>query len=254
VSPPGDARRINDGQYRLDTIRQQATHLAQAGAMKSNASFPARLLRASVLFVLAIFGTGVAVPAQAQTLGAVAGSENGITLYGGYRGGGNFTDATTGQDVRVGSTASFAFALDIALEPLKQVQLFYSRQKTDLSSGAFLVSTSSVPLTIEYFHIGGTAFFDKISSGGYVVGGIGATVFGPEGPGLTNETKPSMNLGFGYMLPLAHNLGVRFEARGYATLIDSTGGMFCSNNSCLVSIKGTALYQGEVLLGLTGRF
>ncbi len=222
--------------------------------MKSKASFPARLLGASALFVLALFGAGTAGLARAQTLGAAAGSENGITLYGGYRGGGNFTEATTGQDVRVGSTASFAFALDIALEPLKQVQLFYGRQNTDLSSGAFLVSTSSIPLTIEYFHIGGTAFFDKISSGGYAVGGIGATLFTPKGPGLTTETKPSMNFGFGYMLPLGHGLGVRFEARGYATLIDSSGGMFCSNNSCLVSIKGTTLFQGEALVGLTGRF
>jgi hypothetical protein len=63
-----------------------------------------------------------------------------------------------------------------------------------------------------------------------------------------------MNLGFGYMLPLRRDIGVRFEARGYATLIDSTGGMFCSNSSCLVSIKGTALYQGEALVGMTGRF
>jgi hypothetical protein len=218
-----------------------------------DASFPRipRLLRAAALFALV---TGVPGLAQAQTLGRAAGSENGITLYGGYRAGGNFTETTTGQDVRVGSFASFALAVDIALEPRKQVQLFYSRQKTDLSSGAFLVSTSSIPLTIEYFHIGGTAFFETMSSGPYVVGGIGATVFRPSGPGLTSETKPSMNLGLGYMLPLAHNLGVRFEARGYATLIDSTGGMFCSNNSCLISIKGTTLYQAEALVGLTGRF
>ncbi len=221
-----------------------------------NASFPRIpcLARTAALLALASLSIGAAPLAQAQPLGRAPDSENGITLYGGYRAGGTLTDATTGQDVRVGSTGSFALALDIALEPRKQVQLFYSRQKTDLSSGAFLVSTSSVPLTIEYYHLGGTAFFETISSGPYVVGGIGAAVFTPTGPGLTSETKPSINLGFGYMLPLGRRLGVRFEARGYATLIDSSGGMFCSNNTCLVSIKGTALYQAEALLGLTGRF
>jgi hypothetical protein len=221
-----------------------------------NASFPRipRLVRAAAPFALATLWIGAAGLAQAQTLGSAPGSENGFTLYGGYRAGGTFTETTTGQDVRVGSFASFAIAVDIALEPGKQVQLFYSRQKTDLSSGAFLVATSSVPLTIEYYHLGGTVFFETMSSGAYAVGGIGATVFRPDGPGLTSETKPSINFGFGYMLPLAHNLGVRFEARGYATLIDSTGGMFCANNSCLVSIKGTTLYQGEALVGLTGRF
>jgi len=221
-----------------------------------NASFPRipRLFRTAALFALAGLSIGAAGLAQAQTLGRAAGSENGFTLYGGYRAGGTFTETTTGQDVRVGSAGSFALAVDIALEPRKQVQLFYSRQKTDLSSGAFLVSTSSIPLTIEYYHIGGTAFFETMSSGPYVVGGIGATVFRPTGPGLTSETKPSINLGLGYMLPLADRLGVRFEARGYATLIDSTGGMFCSNNSCLISIKGTTLFQGEALVGVTGRF
>lgn len=211
-------------------------------------------LRTATLLSLAAAWAVAAGLAQAQTLGRAAGSENGVTLYGGYRAGGTFTETTTEQEVRVGSFASIALAVDIALEPGKQVQLFYSRQKTDLSSGAFLVSTNSIPLTIEYYHIGGTAFFQAISNGPYVVGGIGATVFRPEGPGLTSETKPSMNLGFGYMLPLGRDFGARFEARGYATLIESTGGLFCSNNSCLVSIKGTTLYQAEALVGLTGRF
>lgn len=221
-----------------------------------NASLPrnSRRVGAAALIAMASLWIGAAGSARAQTLGAVAGSENGITLYGGYRAGGNFTETTTGQDVRVGSFASIALAVDIALEPGKQLQLFYSRQKTDLSSGAFLVATSSIPLTIEYYHLGGTVFFETMSRGAYAVGGIGATQFRPEGPGLTSETRPSINFGFGYMLPLAHHFGMRFEARGYATLIDSSGGMFCANNSCLVSIKGTTLYQGEALVGLTGRF
>src|SRR5882724_1861763 len=164
--------------------------------MKNSASFPARLFRAAALFALASLSTCASGLAQAQPLGHAAGSENGLTLYGGYRAGGTLTETTTGQDVRVGSHASFALALDISLEPLKQLQLFYSRQKTDLSSGAFLVSTSSIPLTIEYYHLGGTAFFESMSNGPYVVGGIGATVFRPEGPGLTSETKPSINVGF----------------------------------------------------------
>ena len=157
-----------------------------------NASFPRipRLVRAAAPFALATLWIGAAGLAQAQTLGSAPGSENGFTLYGGYRAGGTFTETTTGQDVRVGSFASFAIAVDIALEPGKQVQLFYSRQKTDLSSGAFLVATSSVPLTIEYYHLGGTVFFETMSSGAYAVGGIGATVFRPDGPGLTSENKP----------------------------------------------------------------
>jgi hypothetical protein len=221
-----------------------------------SASFPrtARLFRTAAPLALLIVSTSVAGPAQAQPMDFVEGSESGVTLYGGYRGGTNLTDATTEQDVRVGSTGTFGFALDIAYEPLKQVQIFYSRQNTDLSSDALLGATKSIPLRIEYFHLGGTAFFKKMSDGGYAVGGIGATLFTPNGPELTTETKPSINFGFGYMFPLGRSLGVRFEARAYATLINSTGGFLCKNSSCVVSIKGDALYQGEALIGLTGRF
>jgi hypothetical protein len=57
------------------------------------------------------------------------------------------------------------------------------------------------------------------------------------------------------MLPIVPGLGVRLEVRGYATWIDSTGGLFCkSGGGCAVSIKGSALYQGEGLIGVTARF
>ena len=74
-------------------------------------------------------------------------------------------------------------------------------------------------------------------------------------PGTAVETKPSANIGFGYMVPIAPGLGLRLEARGYATFINSSGGMFCKGGSgCAVSIKGDTLYQGEGLIGLTARF
>jgi len=44
------------------------------------------------------------------------------------------------------------------------------------------------------------------------------------------------------MLPLGDSLGLRFEARGYATLLNNRGGLFCGSNvGCVVSISGTAL-------------
>jgi hypothetical protein len=51
----------------------------------------------------------------------------------------------------------------------------------------------------------------------------------------------------------AVSLAVRVEARGYATLVNSSGGVFCSGG-CVVSIKGDSVTQGEVMLGLSSRF
>ena len=87
---------------------------------------------------------------------------------------------------------------------------------------------------------------------GALVGGIGATMFNPA-QGLKTELYPSINVGVGYQLPLGKTFAMRLEARGYATLVNSQSGVFCSGG-CVVSIKGDTITQGEALLGLTARF
>jgi hypothetical protein len=211
-------------------------------------------LIAAALAAFALFGA--VSPALAQgTGGANQATESSVTVYGGYRTSNQLTETTTGRSVDVDDGASYAVALDIGIDRKKQVEIFYSRQNTKLTSGGFSAAVNNVPLTIEYLHIGGTYFLDGLGHGGYVVGGIGATLLRPDRAGLDSETKPSINLGVGYMLPVGKNFGLRFELRGYATLLNNSNNTFCGNNgSCVVSIKGTALYQGEALIGLSGRF
>ena len=43
------------------------------------------------------------------------------------------------------------------------------------------------------------------------------------------------------------------ELRGFATLINSNGGFFCSGG-CVVALQGDALVQGQALLGLSLRY
>jgi hypothetical protein len=91
-----------------------------------------------------------------------------------------------------------------------------------------------------------------VGRGPYFVGGLGATLFNPAS-GYSSELYPSINIGFGYQWPLGDKLAVRVEARGYATLVNSSGGVFCSGG-CVISIKGDTVTQGEVMLGLSSRF
>ena len=194
--------------------------------------------------------------AQAQGMwGAKGPTESGVTVYGGYRGSSSLTETTTGQDVNVNTGASYALAVDFGLDRNTQLEIFYGRQKTELTSGGFSAAANNLPLTIEYLHIGGTNFFEGLGKGVYLVGGIGVTLLRPDRAGLSSEIKPSINLGVGYLLPMGRNLALRFEARGYATLLNNSSSMFCGSNvGCIVSIEGTALYQAEALVGLTGRF
>jgi hypothetical protein len=179
-------------------------------------------------------------------------AQSGVTLYGGYRGGGSFdTDTQPAQSLQLQSGAAGSISLDWAIDTMRQVQLFASYQSTDIAASA---STPLVPLNVSYLHLGGTNYFEGgIGRGAYVVGGIGATRLAPGLSGLSAEYFPSMNLGLGYQWPLAGALSLRMELRGYFTLINSRSSLFCSGG-CVVVIKGDSLAQAEALLGLSFAF
>jgi len=193
-------------------------------------------------------------------LGAVAGSsaaqsrDNAFTLYAAYRDGGSFTDATTGKTLPIEASGAGSVSLDLGLDAGRQVQLYLSRQNSQISVEQTGAPPSKLPMKVTYLHIGGTNFLDgKIGRGVYLVGGLGATLFEPGSEGYENELRASLNLGIGYQLPLGERFALRIEARGYATLVNSSGGMFCSGG-CAVSIKGDTVTQGDVQLGLSFRY
>jgi len=181
--------------------------------------------------------------------------ESAITVYGGDRFGGSVTDATTNSTSNLDNGSSFALAVDIGLDSNSQVELFYSQQKTALTSGVFSPRSNNIGLTLHNYQIGGTNFIDEMGRGLYVMGGIGATTAKPDRGGLNSETFFSGNLGIGWMVPLGAHVGLRFEGRGYGILLNNHSAVFCGGTvGCTVAIKGTGLFQGEVLAGLSMRF
>ena len=183
---------------------------------------------------------------------SAAAAQAGVTLYGGARGGGEFENANdTSKAYSLDSGAVVAASVDLIMADGRQGQVFYSFQRSALPGAAF-GQTDEVKLDISYLHLGGRSFFDGSASAGgaYVVGGIGATFLSPGLSGSSNEIRPSINLGFGYQWPLTPGVALRAEVRGYATLINSDGGFFCSGG-CVVSIRGNSMVQAEGLLGLS---
>ena len=186
---------------------------------------------------------------------AAADKDYAITVYGGYRGGGSFTDASTGQGLKLESNGAVSLALDLPCDAARQYQIFVSQQRTNLllDIPASAGSGTRLAMDIYYLHFGGTFFWDgQVGQGAYVVGGLGATLFNPD-QDYKSELYPSINVGFGYQWLLGNTFAVRAEARGYATLVNSSGGVFCSGG-CVVSIKGDSIGQGELMLGVSARF
>ena len=184
----------------------------------------------------------------------IAERDYALTVYAGYRGGGSFTDADTQQGLTLDASGAVSVALDLPLDASRQYQIFVSHQRTYLSlDSTSFAGGNRLAMDITYLHIGGTYFYDgAVGRGPYLVGGLGATLFNPAS-GYSSELYPSINIGLGYQWPLGNRLAVRVEARGYATLVNSSGEVFCSGG-CAVSIQGDTVTQGEVMLGLSSRF
>ncbi len=174
-----------------------------------------------------------------------------LTLYAGYVGSDGIENVSTDAQATVKSSAVFAIALGAVLDPSREALLMYSQQSTTLAPGG---GAAPFDLTIRYLHLGGTSFVDgPIGRGVYVAGGIGATQFSPSTSGYGTEFKPSLNLGVGYYWPLGDSVGLRAEARGYATFVNSSGGFLCSGG-CVVVLRSDIFLQYEGMIGLTARF
>lgn len=196
-------------------------------------------------------GTATAPPKEPAAV--AASKDSNVTVYAGYRFGGSLTDITSGQTWELTDGPSFAAAADFGIDSKTQWELFLSYRNTALKASGLSTAANNLGLGVTYAHVGGTYFIDRIGRGTYVVGGLGLTFLDPHVSGLNSETKFSLNLGVGYMIPLGERIGVKLEARGYATLVNSSSALFCSGG-CVVQIKGTTVTQGELLAGITVRF
>ena len=198
-----------------------------------------------------------AVGATAQT----TSGQSAVTLYGAYRDGGGFTDATTDRTLRLDASPAWSISYDRDVDASRQLEFYVSYQSTHLELDPLSIGNpqartapASLPMKVLYFHVGGTNFVDgPIGQGFYLLGGLGVTVFQPGSGGYGDEVRPSLNLGFGYQLELGERVALRLEARGYATIVHSSGGLFCSGG-CVFKIKGDTVTQGEAQLGLSYRF
>ena len=194
--------------------------------------------------------SGLATWLAVSSVGADA--QTTMTVYGGARAGGEFEDASgNGHTFKLDRGTTVSASVDWPLGDGRVGQVFYSFQRSALPGRAF-GQPASVAVNISYLHLGGRVFFDgdPRRGGGYVVGGLGATFFSPGLAGLSDEVRPSGNVGVGWQWTLAPNVALRTELRGYLSVINASGEFFCSGG-CVVSLRGTTLLQAEGLLGLS---
>jgi len=185
---------------------------------------------------------------------AVAASGIEITPFGGFRFGGSFQDANTGDSIAMDEAGSYGLMLDFDTEPSKQIEIYLSRQSTKLSSGGAVTGNPKFDLTVDYYHIGGLLMLDGERTRPFISGTFGLTRMDPQGTDRTTEYYPSIALGGGAKIPLTDRLGLRFDARGIFTLVTNNSTVFCANSGCAIRVQGSGILQGELTAGLIFKF
>ena len=177
-----------------------------------------------------------------------------ITPYAGYTVGGSFEDNTTGASLDVKEGGSFGLVLGVPDTPETQYELFYGFQRTKVTGGGTFGGESLFDLDIHYLHVGGTYMFPREKVRPFISGGLGATHLVPSGSGMNAKTYFSLSLGGGAKIPISGHVGLRFEARGFMTILPDTTEIFCVSSggaACAVKVQGDVLGQLLLLAGIT---
>ena len=185
-----------------------------------------------------------------------AGAERGleITPYAGYAIGGNFTDNTTGANLDVKEGGSFGLVLGFPDTPETQYELFYGFQRTKVTGGGTFGGDTLFDLDIHYLHLGGAYMFSADKVHPFISGGLGATHFVPHGSGLDQKTYFSLSLGGGVKIPISGHVGLRFEGRGFMTILPDNTEIFCVSSggaACNVKVQGDVFGQILLMAGIT---
>lgn len=172
-----------------------------------------------------------------------------FTPFYGYMFGGEFEDPVTNTDRDVNEDNNFGIFIDAAADQWRHYELIYSKQGTTIDGAPEL------DLDVEYLQIGGTVMFEDAETViPYFGMTVGAARLSPEGPGLDNETKFAFSVGGGFKVPVTDHIGVRFDARAFVTLLDSSGNVFCVSDNgvgtCAIRAKSDTYLQYHAALGV----
>ena len=180
-----------------------------------------------------------------------------LTPYAAYRVGGSFDEQDGDGRVDLNDSSAEGLILNIRANPKGQYELLYARQSTDADTRGFQVNDATIDIDIEHFQLGGTYLFDGENTRPFIALTLGLSQYDPQLPGSNSESFFSASLGGGVQLNANKRLGIRLEARAFATFVDDDSNIFCSSidgaGACLILVRGRVLTQWEARAGLVFR-
>jgi opacity protein-like surface antigen len=190
----------------------------------------------------------------------LAAGELEFTPFTGHRFGGSFEldNHYNGLDlVDLDSAKDWGFTISRTASDSTRYEFLYSHQDASLADTTD--PNNAFGLDIHYLHLGGTVDVSTLSYNRekitpYITGGFGMTYLNPTHRGYDDETRVSLSVGGGLKWYPTERFGIRFEMRGYSTLVNSDETLFCDPGCDLQIEGGDAFPQFETNLGLIFSF
>jgi hypothetical protein len=173
-----------------------------------------------------------------------------ISPMAGYRFGGDFFELITNQRVDADGAPAAGVAVNVPLHDGLQVEALFTHQEARITVPA----TGSRPasqwrIAVDHWMAGGLQEFGSSRARPFLTGLLGLTRYAADGD---NEIRFTVSAGGGVKLFPARHLGVRFDGRVFATIVDAEGSaLACSPGICLVAFDAHVVWQAEFTTGLT---
>jgi opacity protein-like surface antigen len=181
-----------------------------------------------------------------------------FTPFAGFATGGDFEDMASSATLALGDSSSLGVILDIRESTNTQWEILYSLQATEADTTGLPVGGEPLDIDVHYIQGGGTFLFEGGAARPFLAATIGATHFEPGLRGVDSETFFSFSIGAGLQVRPNDKFGIRLEARGYGTLLDSNTDLFCQSDpsgaACAIRTDSNVLWQFQGFAGLVLRF
>jgi hypothetical protein len=182
----------------------------------------------------------VAASAGAQTVQ--------LAPFAGWQFGGSVLSPVLERSYSFKSGLVWGGTVDFATSEDWRVELFYSRQQTALHDSTGLELQYDV--NVERYLLG---IQQETGEGSVRYFGtllLGATRFVPGVGSGDSDTRFTAGVGLGVKSLFSKHVGLRLEVRGFYTVVEKDGGVFCSNGTCLFAYSGSGIWQGDATGGL----
>jgi len=186
----------------------------------------------------------VAATAHAQA----PGPKVQLAPFVGYQFGGSVYSPDLERKLSFKSGLDYGGTIDFSTGESWRVELLYSRQSTVLEDSEGVAPDFDV--TVERYLLG---LQEETGEGSVRYFGTllaGVTRFVPGVSSASSDTRFTGGVALGVKSFFSKNVGLRLEVRGFYTVVEKGGSVFCTAGTCLIEYSGSGIWQGDASAGL----